>query len=66
MPQDNKSERNLEILHLHEKEGWTYQAIADVYGLTRQRVHAIISRFRKPCVCVANDSGNGGTNGEAL
>jgi len=48
MRSDSKSERNLEILHLYTKEGWTMQAIGDVYGLTRQRVFDIISKLTKP------------------
>lgn len=30
----------LEVLRLHN-QGWTYEAIGDKLGLTRQRVHAI-------------------------
>ena len=40
-------ERNLQIIECR-KRGWTYSAIAEAFGITRQRAHAITKRGPLP------------------
>lgn len=37
------SERNREMVRLRQEEGLTYRAIGERYGVSRQRVHRIVS-----------------------
>ena len=39
--------RHREVLHLREEEGWSYQRIADHYGVSMSTVEALLFRARK-------------------
>lgn len=41
------SERDREILHRHDRDGWDFEEIADHFGITQANARMILSRARK-------------------
>lgn len=41
------SERDREILHRHDRDGWDFDEIADHFGITQANARMILSRARK-------------------
>ena len=54
------SQRDREILYHREKDGWEYDELAEMYGLSESNVRMIISRARKTLRSIyLKENGNG-------
>lgn len=40
-------DRDTEMVRLH-REGWSYSAIGEEYGISRARVHQVVTGYRSP------------------
>lgn len=45
-----ETERNAEICRLRAEKGWTYQQLADHFGIAKSRAQAIITKNRPDLV----------------
>lgn len=51
------SERDREILHRHDRDGWDFDEIAEHFGITQANARMILSRARKTIRTIYRQSG---------